>query len=246
MDANGSRRKSLTDLVPGEFSAGPSVCGDGRHVIAVSNHGGTPGLFRIDADGTNLVQLTSGTSPSCSPDGKWVIFESNRMGKPTLWKVPVEGGEQKQLTTEECFSPAILPDGAWIACLYAPESSNGAEKLAILPAAGGNLTKTFELKGGTSQLRWTPDGHSVTYAVGDGMAYNLWNQAMGGGPPRRITNFDTGGILTFAWSRDGKWLAVASGSRSRIVGRITPGDHGISVPTHNIRDELQRINSQRI
>jgi serine/threonine protein kinase/Tol biopolymer transport system component len=225
VEANGSGRKPLTDFgVAGEFIAGPSVCGDGRHVVAVSNHGGKPGLFRIDADGTNLVQLTSGTfdtSPSCSPDGKWVVFQSNQTGEPTLWKVPVEGGEQKQLTTEKCFSPAVSADGAWIACLYAPESNKGAEKLAILPATGGNLAKTFDLKGASSPLRWTPDGQNLTYAVGDGVADNLWNQAMSGGPPRRITNFDTGGILTFAWSRDGKRVAIVRGSRSQDVVLIT-------------------------
>ena len=218
MDADGSRRRFLTALeVPGEFIAGPSVCGDGRHVIAVSNHGGTPGLFRIDADGTNMVRLMSGTSPSCSLDGKWVIFESNRMGKPTVWKVPIEGGEQTQLTSEECRSPTVSPDGGRIACLYTAESNNRAEVLAIFPAAGGDRAKTFDLKGETSQLAWAPDGQSVTYAVGDVVADNLWNQAMRGGPPRRITKFDTGGILSFAWSRNGKRLAVARGSRSQDV-----------------------------
>ena len=221
VDANGSGRKSLTELgVAGEFIAEPSVCGDGRHVVAVSNHGGNRGLFRIDADGKNLVQLTNGTSdtsPSCSSDGKWVTFQSNRTGKPTLWKVPVEGGEQKQLTTEECPAPAVSPDGARIACLYAPKPNKGAEKLAILTATGGNLAKTLELKGATSQLGWTPDGQSLTYGVGDGLADNLWNQGMGGGPPRRITNFDTGEILRFAWSRDGKRLAIVRGSHSQDV-----------------------------
>ena len=218
MDADGSRRRFLTTLeVPGEFIAGPSVCGDGRHVIAVSTHGGTSGLIRIDADGTNMVRLMSGTSPSCSPDGKWVIFESNRTGKPTVWKVPIEGGEQTQLTSEECRSPTVSPDGGRIACLYTAESNNQAEELAIFPAAGGDRAKTFGLKGETSQLAWAPDGQSVTYAVGDVVADNLWNQAMRGGPPRRITKFDTGGILSFAWSRNGKRLAVARGSRSQDV-----------------------------
>jgi Tol biopolymer transport system component len=231
MDANGSRRRSITDLgAPGEFIVEPSVCGDGRHVIAVSNRavlnqaGGNPGLWRIDADGTNLVQLTSGTfdtSPSCSPDGTWVVFQSYRTGKPTIWKVPVSGGEQKQLTAEECSGPAVSPDGTRIACLYAT-SDNGAEKLAIVPATGGKPGKTFELKGATSRVGWTPDAQSVTYAVSDVVADNLWEQPMRGGPPRRITDFETGGgILTFAWSRDGKRLAVVRGSRSQDVVLIT-------------------------
>src|SRR5439155_22079475 len=101
----------------------PSRCGDGRHIVACSNHGGNSGVFRIHADGSNLAQVTSGTydgAPSCSPDGIWVIFQSKRSGTLSLWKVSSDGGEQTQLTTEETQYPAVSPDGKWIACLYIP------------------------------------------------------------------------------------------------------------------------------
>jgi serine/threonine protein kinase/Tol biopolymer transport system component len=223
MDGNGGGRKQLTDLrVEGERIIEPSVCGDGRHVVAFSNHGGNSGLFRMSADGSNLVQLTSGTSdgaPSCSPDGKWVIFQSKRSGTVTLWKVSIDGGEQTQLTTAETQLPAVSPDGKWIACLYIPVPVNEG-RLAILPAGGSRFVKTFELKGITTNIKWAPDGQSLTYSAFD-LADNLWNQAIGGGPPRQITNFDTGDIFNFAWSRDGKRLAVVRGSRSQEVVLIT-------------------------
>jgi eukaryotic-like serine/threonine-protein kinase len=218
VDINGGGRKQLTDLrVEGERVTEPSVCGDGRHVVAFSNHGGNSGLFRINADGSRLAQLTSGTSdgaPSCSPDGKWVIFQSKRSGTVTLWKVSIDGGEQTQLTTEETQFPTVSPDGKWIACIYT------YGKLAILPANGGRFAKTFELKETTTNIKWTPDGQSLTYSARD-LADNLWNQAIGGGSPRRMTNFDTGEIFNFAWSRDGKRLAVVRGSRSQDVVLIT-------------------------
>ena len=225
MDAKGGGRKQLTDLsVEGERIMEPSVCGDGRHVVAFSNHGGNSGVFRINADGSNLAQVTSGTSdgaPSCSPDGKWVIFQSKRSGTLSLWKVSIDGGEQTQLTTEETQYPAVSPDGKWIACLYIPVPVKWWEgKLAILPAAGGRLAKTLELKGQTANIKWTPDGQSLTYSARD-LADNLWYQPIGGGPPRRMTNFDTGEIFNFAWSRDGKRLAIVRGSRSQDVVLIT-------------------------
>jgi serine/threonine protein kinase/Tol biopolymer transport system component len=225
MDAKGGGRKQLTDLrVEGERIMEPSVCGDGRHVVAFSNHGGNSGVFRINADGSNLAQVTSGTSdgaPSCSPDGKWVIFQSKRSGTLSLWKVSIDGGEQTQLTTEETQYPAVSPDGKWIACLYIPVPVKWWEgKLAILPAAGGRFAKTFELKGQTANIKWTPDGQSLTYSSGD-LADNLWSRPIGGGPPRRMTNFDTGEIFNFAWSRDGKRLAIVRGSRSQDVVLIS-------------------------
>jgi len=148
-----------------------------------------------------------------------VIFQSKRSGTVTLWKVSIDGGEQTQLTTAETQLPAVSPDGKWIACLYIPVPVNEG-RLAILAAGGSRFVKTFELKGITTNIKWTPDGQSLTYSAFD-LADNLWNQAIGGGPPRQITNFDTGEIFNFAWSRDGKRLAVVRGSRSQEVVLIT-------------------------
>ena len=114
MDAQGGDRKQLTALGgEGDRIMGPSVCGDGRHIVAYSNHGGNPGLVRMDADGSNLVRLTSSAFdrlPSCSPDGKWVAFTSQQAGKwMTLWKVSIDGGEPTQLTKEMTYPPPFRP-----------------------------------------------------------------------------------------------------------------------------------------
>lgn len=191
--------------------------------MADSNHLGNFGLLRISADGSNLIQLTKGTFdgiPSCSPDGKWVVFQSKRTGGWTLWKMSVNGGKQTQLTSEEMGNATISPDGKLIACVYWPPNKPESS-LAILPFEGGAFAKMFEWKDGTEYLqevRWTPDGQNLTYPVYDG---NLWNQPVAGGPPRQITNFQTGDIFSFAWSRDGKRLAVVRGSRSSDVVMIS-------------------------
>jgi Tol biopolymer transport system component len=235
MDAQGGDRQQLTALGgEGEWIMAPSVCGDGRHIVAVSNHGGNRGLVRMDADGSNFLQLTRSTydlMPSCSPDGKWVAFASQRTGKwLTLWKVSIDGGEPTQLNKEMASFPAVSPDGKWIACIYQPDPNKPEEKLAILPAAGGGLTKTFEVKGLPMRVKWTPDGQSLTCSVsnpfrvrtgGSTSADDLWNQPIGGGPPRRITNFEAGNIYSFAWSRDGKHLAVVHGPFTSDVVMIS-------------------------
>jgi hypothetical protein len=56
--------------------------------------------------------------------------------------------------------------------------------------------------------RWTPDGKGIAfYDVGSGG--NLWVQPLDGSAPRQLTHFaDDRTIGDFAWSRDGKRLAV--------------------------------------
>ena len=234
MDAQGGDRKQLTSLeAEGEWMTDPSVCGDGRHIVARSNHGGTLGLVRMDADGSNLVRLTSGFggAPSCSPDGKWVVFQSARSGNETLWKISIEGGEAKQFSTEWTWKPTVSPDGKWVACAYKPDPSKPEYKLAIVPAAGGRLSKTFDLREYPNHVEWTPDGKGLTYSMTECFCFlgtaaspfvaNLWTQPIAGGPPRRITNFESGGIISFAWSRDGKHLAVVHGPTTADVVMIS-------------------------
>jgi Tol biopolymer transport system component len=37
---------------------------------------------------------------------------------------------------------------------------------------------------------------------------NIWQQKLTGGPPKQITNFESGQIFDFDWSRDGRQLAL--------------------------------------
>jgi hypothetical protein len=55
-------------------------------------------------------------------------------------------------------------------------------------------------------LRFTPDERGIAYVTGS----NIWSQPLEEGPPRQDTHFpDVWRIANFAWSRDGKRLAVA-------------------------------------
>ena len=50
---------------------------------------------------------------------------------------------------------------------------------------------------------------------------NIWRQNLAGGMPKQITNFVSGQIFDFDWSRDGKQLALTRGSESSDVILIT-------------------------
>jgi hypothetical protein len=43
--------------------------------------------------------------------------------------------------------------------------------------------------------------------------FQSWLQPITGGPPRQLSNWTAEQVLSFAWSRDGKRVAVARGSR---------------------------------
>jgi WD40-like Beta Propeller Repeat len=66
-------------------------------------------------------------------------------------------------------------------------------------------------------VRWTRDGRAVTYIDTRNGVSNLWLQPITGGPARQITNWTEQQIFSFAWSRDGKRIIAARGSRKDDV-----------------------------
>ena len=67
---------------------------------------------------------------------------------------------------------------------------------------------------GELPIRWTASGNALTYVRTKSGVSNLWSQPIDGGPAKQITNFSSGLIWRHAWSRDGKYLALARGNFS--------------------------------
>ena len=62
-----------------------------------------------------------------------------------------------------------------------------------------------------SLIRWTPDGHALTYVRNTtGNTQNVYLQPLSGGAPVQLTRFDSepGIVAAYAWSRDGKKFAI--------------------------------------
>lgn len=222
MDADGNHSQQLmTGTVPAFLA---SACPDGRYIVFSSYPSyrtGTTDIWRVGSDGTNPKQLTRGSDnfqPSCSPDGKWVVFVSN-VGGPRLWKISIEGGAPAQLTDYDSRSAAISPDGKWIA---ATNVESDRMNIVVVPFEGGQPWKIFDYTAMSPSpfcgcLRWTPDGQALAYIDTRKSVSNLWAQPLAGGPPRQITDFKSELIFDFAWSRDGKQLALARGTLTSDV-----------------------------
>jgi Tol biopolymer transport system component/DNA-binding winged helix-turn-helix (wHTH) protein len=192
----------------------PTASVDGRYIVFMSTRNGHSNIWRINIDGSNPKQLTRGKGdsfPSLSPDGRWVIYSSWNSGQQALWKTSIEGGEPTQLTQKVTMRPIVSPDGNWIACFYQDEKGNG-NRIAILPFAGGEPRVIEEMPFPEFSLfRWSPDSRALTYIVTRDGVSNIWSQLIDGGQPRQLTNFTTGRIFRYAWSRDGKHLACERG-----------------------------------
>jgi Tol biopolymer transport system component len=228
--ADGSGQATLfEDQWPG---ATPSACGDGRKVVFMSLHSGTTAtIWSIDSNGGNLAQVTRGTldqAPVCSPDGKWVAYQSSDAGKSTVWRVSTDGSAAQQLTDKPSYSPAISPDGKAVAFYYGEGAGvSYHQKIGVIAATGGALLHTFDVPPHLDgKLRFTPDGLGLGFPVTDAQGVdNVWTQPLSGGAATPSTDFKSDRIFDFAWSRDGRQLAVSRGRTTRNVVLLTDTSH---------------------
>jgi Tol biopolymer transport system component len=132
--------------------------------------------------------------------------------------MPVEGGasvEIAKILGENIGGRlSISPDGKFLAYPYRESVPVPATKLAIIPAEGGSPTKLLSAPGVVWGLLWSPDGKSLQYSFPKNGAYNILEQPLTGGEPRKLTKFDSGIIFDFHWSLDGKRLLMARGEVS--------------------------------
>jgi Tol biopolymer transport system component len=199
---------------------GPSACGDGRYIVFVSYQEQKVGVWRMDADGSNPVRLADESfawSPRCSPDGKWVVYLQG--ASSIMVQVPVSGEKPPQVITQDSsFSfLSISPDGKLIVYLVMASAISKPNQIKVIPFGGGTPIYQFDWPGAAGAPHWAPDGKAVEYVLTQERVSNIWQQKLTGGPPKQITNFKSGLIFAFDWSRDGKQLALTRGSENSDV-----------------------------
>ena len=222
VNRDGSDPKPLTDSSADDFM--PEVSRDGRYIVFGSHRNGFQ-LWRMDLDGGNPLQLTRDTGAptfSISPDGRWIIYSLFLGG---IFKASIDGGAPTALIARGNLRyPQVSPDGKLLAYAIDDEETK-RPKLAMIEFESGALVKRFDLPVTTGSsfyesafyhgFHWSPDGRALIYINTLSGVSNLWRQPLDGSAPKQITNFKSDLIYNFAYSRDGRDLALSRGIHTR-------------------------------
>jgi Tol biopolymer transport system component len=163
-------------------------------------------------------------SPVCSADGKWTYYWNQELEQ--LWRAPLDGPVKSEVVSRG-VAPRTLPaenvlsaspDGKYLAYVLATiptsEDPYPEYKIALLdlaaPTAPPRLMEADE-RISSGGLTFAPDSKAVAYPIRESGVDNVWVQPLDGASGRRITSFNAEQISTFAWSPDGKSLAILRG-----------------------------------
>jgi eukaryotic-like serine/threonine-protein kinase len=230
VNPDGSGRTLLTPNQRSNWA--PSVCGDGRYIVYSSYREQKGGVWRMDADGSNPIRIADETiagAPQCSPDGRWVIYTRGPSWIPMRVAITGEKPPEPLAASPAIGFYAVLafsPDGKRIAYVASPgspvekpssPSASQPNQLKVIAFDGGVPLHQFDWPASAGDPRWAPEGEAVDYALTRNGVSNIWQQKLTGGTPKQITNFDSGQIFGFDWSRDGRQLALTRGSESSDV-----------------------------
>ena len=204
MDADGGDAQKLTDSKV--FNTFPAWSPDGKTIAFCRYEEGQPSsIWVMDADGTNVKQLTRGPdrAPAWSPDGNLIAFCRNG----EIHVMEPDGANQVNLTKNETFDADVAwsPDSKKLA--FSSSRSGEGFKIYVMDADGENvneITKAGNLLG-FAYPAWSPDGKKIVYADQDENNLEIFVCDPDGDNVKQLTKL--GGKNTYAaWSPDGKQI----------------------------------------
>lgn len=208
---------------------GPAISGDGRTIVFTSESADAPPhVFAIDPDGSNLRQLTKGggeADPSISADGRTIAY-SAAFGSE-IWVQSLDGGEPRRLTDHAAGEGRLSPDGRYVALFEWQSAERASSNLKVIPVDGSAPILDMPWARGID-IRWHPDGKSLTVRRLNQGVNNLFTVSLNGGEPTPLTKFASGNFASYDWAPNDRLVLVRTQSTSDVVlisnWRRTPTD----------------------
>lgn len=195
MDSDGTNVVQLTNDASTHRS--PAFSPDGSQIAFWSNRDGFQNIYVMDADGSNLRQLThegSNFDPSWSPDGSRMVFVSSSDGQPRVYTMDPDGNNVTSLEAITRFSqprPVFSPDGTKIA--FGSTGDDFLGNVSIMNADGSGLEiLTLRPFAGYYPV-WSPDGTTIAFQGSpdprSGLPYRVYLMDLKTRTPTQLTDF---------------------------------------------------------
>ena len=172
------------------------------NVLLGSAHGTEPGLYIMNADGSNMKKVReSGSAPRFDTSGKRIYFQTGGGLTKEYKSVNLDGGEERTHFRMKYARDAVpSPDGRWVAftdlfnAYIAPFPQTGQPVELSKDSKGFPVTKVTQDAG--IGLHWSPNSQSLHWTIGpEYFSRNLADAfSFLDGAPEKIPPPDSAGI----------------------------------------------------
>lgn len=189
----------------------PIISPDGKKVALGVWHAGEPGnVWLMDADGKNLMQLTTASYGTVMPSflsNDEVAYLTYRDDKAAMASTNLKTGVERPMLalTPDMDFARLSPDGKQLAYNSGKSGTINVWKIALDNGQPRQLTFDQELMGWPS---WSPDGKQLAFEMKRGDDTHIAIMPSDGGEVTQLT-FDRGQSWPHSWSPDGAQIAFA-------------------------------------
>jgi serine/threonine protein kinase len=207
----------------------------GKYVYFTSNApaGESLAVWRVEADGSNLTQLTypSGVNHDfigATADHRSLFFREweGDYANATVQKIDLETGRLTRVVDDKTIDLRrieLSPDGARLLYGSSPKANEQTplpkityQLIALDGAKPGHTELVLPEEAGSWRAQFAPDGKSIYY-YNYGNRADLWQFDFASRQARQITNFNLEMIYQFNFSPDGKKIYLARGNTNEEV-----------------------------
>ena len=152
---------------------------DGEKIVFQSNWSGNWDIFIMDADGTNIQQLTFNKSnqitPTVSHDGKWISYVSDEIGNNEIYLMDIKGGNNSRITNSEAedIHPFWHPTNHKL-IFNSTRATAGTFEIFEFNLNEERPTRITYNKISETFASWSPDGSKLAYVKWDNDSGNIF------------------------------------------------------------------------
>jgi dipeptidyl aminopeptidase/acylaminoacyl peptidase len=154
-----------------------------------------------------------------------LLVSTTNLFAQTPAKRPLKPSDVYRL--QSLSDPQISPDGNWVAYTLSSVDSVKNKRNADIWMNSWDGKESIQLthsSDGESQPRWSPDGKYLSFTSSRGglSGSQIWLMDRRGGEAKQLTDLKKGDLSEYAWSPDGKKIALVISSQADTSKSKTP------------------------